>query len=230
MAYFNFMTHKPYDPQSLPQDNLERSLEKRAHRSLWHPCCLFRHLPPTALFLLMIVFFFCAGFVIFSEKTEQLKPPNPLPKADAIIVLTGGEKRIETGLNLLQQELGSRLLISGVNTTTNLKRFMYSTHITPQLFACCVDIGHKAINTKGNAEESADWIKKHHYQTVYIVTHDYHMWRSLRELKYLMPDINFIAYPVKKSEIESTIQQINQIRILVFQYIKTLEVYIRTAF
>ncbi|GAB5038590.1 hypothetical protein BHOIPH791_06520 [Bartonella henselae] len=107
---------------------------------------------------------------------------------------------------------------------------MHSTHITPQLFACCVDIGHKAINTKGNAEESAVWIKKHHYKTVYIVTHDYHMWRSMRELKYLMPDINFIAYPVKKSGDESIVQQLNQIRILAFQYIKTIDVYIRTAF
>ncbi|WP_425523220.1 YdcF family protein [Bartonella taylorii] len=191
---------------------------------------MLRYFPPTAFALLMVILLFCVGFIVFSEKTEQLQPPNPLPKADAIIVLTGGEKRIEAGLKLLQKGLGSRLLISGVNITTNLQRLRHNTHITSQLFTCCVDIGHKAINTKGNAEESADWIKKHRYQTVYIVTHDYHMWRSLRELKYLMPNVNFIAYPVKKSGNENTIQQINQIRILLFQYIKTIQVYIRTAF
>ncbi|WP_317993931.1 YdcF family protein [Bartonella gliris] len=222
------MTHNSYNFKSLTQNDLEHSSKK--HSSLWHPFFLFRYLPPTALSLLIIVLFFCAGFVIFSEKTEQLQPPNPLPKADAIIVLTGGENRIETGLDLLQQRLGSRLLISGVNTTTNLKKLKHSTHITPQLFTCCVDIGHKAINTKGNAEESAAWIKKHRYQTVYIVTHDYHMWRSLREIKYLMPEVNFIAYPVKKNDLESTIQEINQIRLLVLEYIKTIEVYIRTTF
>ncbi|EJF74709.1 YdcF family protein [Bartonella alsatica] len=226
MAYFNFMIHNSYNPNSLMQDNLERTLEKRTH----YPCRLFRYFPPTTLSLLLIIFFFWSGFIVFSEKTEQLQPPNPLPKADAIIVLTGGENRIETGLQLLQKGLGSRLLISGVNTTTKLKSFMHSIHITPQLFTCCVDIGHKAINTRGNAEESATWIKKHHYKTVYIVTHDYHVWRSLRELKYLMPHTNFIAYPIKKNKIESMIQQINQTRILVFQYIKTIEVYIRTAF
>ncbi|WP_345115711.1 YdcF family protein [Bartonella jaculi] len=222
------MTHNSYNFRSLTQDNLEHSRSKRT--SLWHPCCWFRYFPPTALSLLIIVLFFCAGFVIFSERTERLQPPSPLPKADAIIVFTGGENRIETGLDLLQKRLGSRLLISGVNTTTNLQRLKYSTHITPQLFTCCVDIGHEATNTKGNAEESAAWIKKHHYHTVYIVTHDYHMWRSLRELKYLMPEINFIAYPVKKNDTESTIQQINQIRILVFEYIKMIGVYIRTTF
>ncbi|OPB35217.1 YdcF family protein [Bartonella taylorii] len=212
----------------MTQSNLEHPQQK--HSNLWHLCYLLRYFPPTALALLMVILLFCVGFVVFSEKTERLQPPNPLPKADAIIVLTGGEKRIEAGLKLLQKGLGSRLLISGVNITTNLKNFMYSAHITSQLFTCCVDIGYKAINTKGNAKESADWIKKNRYQKVYIVTHDYHMWRSLRELKYLIPDVDFIAYPVKKSGNESTIQQINQIRILLFQYIKTIDVYIRTLF
>ncbi len=212
----------------MTQSNLEHHRQKRTN--LQHLCYLLRYFPPTAFALLMVILLFCVGFIVFSEKTERLQPPNPLPKADAIIVLTGGEKRIEAGLKLLQKRLGSRLLISGVNITTNLQRLRHNTHITSQLFTCCVDIGHKAINTKGNAEESADWIKKHRYQTVYIVTHDYHMWRSLRELKYLMPDVNFIAYPVKKSDNENTIQQINQIRILLFQYIKTIQVYIRTAF
>ncbi|EJF78517.1 hypothetical protein MCO_00701 [Bartonella sp. DB5-6] len=214
----------------MTQSSLEHPQQKRRIGNLWHLCCLLRYFPPTALALLMVILLFCVGFVVFSEKTERLQPPNPLPKADAIIVLTGGENRIEAGLKLLQKGLGSRLLISGVNTTTNLQRLKHNTYIIPQLFNCCVDIGHKATNTKGNAEESAAWIKKNNYQTVYIVTHDYHMWRSLRELKYLMPNVNFIAYPVKKSGNESAIQQINQIRILIFQYIKTIDVYIRTAF
>ncbi|WP_455476230.1 YdcF family protein [Bartonella sp. B17] len=191
---------------------------------------LFRYFPPTTLSLLVIMLSFCIGFVIFSEKTDRLKPQDPLPKADAIIVLTGGENRIKTGINLLQQKLGSRLLISGVNTTTSLDNFIRLNHINPKLFACCIDIGNKATNTKGNAEESTAWIKKHNYKTVYIVTHDYHMWRSLRELKYLMPDINFIAYTVKNNSVENSIQQINQIRILASEYIKTIGVYIRTAF
>ncbi|EJF76393.1 hypothetical protein ME7_00937 [Bartonella birtlesii LL-WM9] len=222
------MIHNVCSSYSMIQDTSKLSFKKY---NLYHPWRrLFRYFPPTALILLIIVLLFCIGFIIFSEKTERLQPPNPLPKADAIIVLTGGENRIETGLNLLRKKLGSRLLISGVNTTTNLKSFMHSTYITPQLFTCCVDIGYKATNTKGNAQESAIWIKKHHYKTVYIVTHDYHMWRSIRELKHLMPNINFIAYPVKKNGDESMIQQINQTRILAFQYIKTIEVYIRTAF
>lgn len=221
------MTHNTSNP--LTQNDLERPIPKQHHYG-WSVRCLFRYFPPTTLTLAFIVFIFWGGFIIFSEKTERLVPPQPLPKADAIIVLTGGENRIETGLHLLQKGVGSRLLISGVNTSTNLKSFMQNMHISPRLISCCIDIGHQAINTRGNAKESAAWIKKHHYKTLYIVTHDYHIWRSMRELKYLMPDIHFIAYPVKKSKAESPVQQINQTRILIFQYIKTLHVYIRTAF
>ncbi|EJF87707.1 YdcF family protein [Bartonella rattimassiliensis] len=227
MVYFNFMAHN--SSNLLMQDDLERSISKQSH-SNWFPRSLFRYFPPTTLTLAIIIFIFWGGFIIFSEKTERLFPPMPLPKADAIIVLTGGENRIETGLHLLQKGLGSRLFISGVNTTTNLKNFMHNMHINPRLVSCCIDIGHKATNTRGNAKESAVWIKKHHYKSLYIVTHDYHIWRSMRELKYLMPDIHFIAYPVKKSKAKSTIQQLNQTRILIFQYIKTLQVYIKTMF
>ncbi|WP_332065799.1 YdcF family protein [Bartonella sp. CB189] len=228
------MTHNSYNLKKSKESNLERSFQKRSIFNIWHPRCLFCYFPPIAIFLLSITFLFCVGFIVFSEKTGQLKPPpNPLPKADAIIVLTGGENRIKTGLTLLQQGLGSRLLISGVNTTTslsNLIRINQTHQLNPQFFTCCIDIGHKATNTKGNAAESTDWIKKNHYKTIYIVTHDYHMWRSLRELKYLMPHINFIAYPVKNNNAKSSIQQINQIRILAFEYIKTIGVYIRTTF
>ncbi|MBX4335881.1 YdcF family protein [Bartonella raoultii] len=226
----NTHNHKPHTPALSAQEDLKHSLPKGTSHSRSALRYLFCYFPPTTFILLMTILVFCVGFIVFSEKTERLQPPNPLPKADAIIVLTGGENRIETGLDLLQKGLGSRLLISGVNTTTNLKQFMHNMHISPQLFSCCIDIGQKAINTKGNAEESAAWIKKYNYKTLYIVTHDYHMWRSMRELKYLMPDIHFIAYPVKKRKFESTIQQLNQIRILIFQYLKTIEVYIRTTF
>ncbi|WP_336276670.1 YdcF family protein [Bartonella sp. CB178] len=223
------MTDNSHDFEPTARDDL--ACQNFSVRSIWHHRYLFRYFPPTTLSLLMITLFFCIGFIVFSEKTDRLKPQNPLPKADAIVVLTGGENRIKTGLYLLEQGLGSRLLISGVNTITSPDSFMHINHIDPQLFACCVDIGHKATNTRGNAKESTAWIRKHKYKTLYIVTHDYHMWRSLREFKYLMPDTNFIAYPVKKdNNAESMVQQINQIRILASEYIKIIGVYIRTAF
>ncbi|MCZ2328783.1 YdcF family protein [Bartonella sp. F02] len=224
------MTYDSSHSESSIRDHSKRVPPQQAKHTAHRWNRFFRYLPPTTLSLFLTVLFFCMGFIVFSEKIVQLQPPNSLPKADAIIVFTGGSNRIKTGLNLLQQELGSRLLISGVNRTTNPKSFMRTSSINPQLFACCVDIGREATNTKGNALESAAWIKKHHYKTLYIVTHDYHMWRSLLELKHLMPDINFIAYPVKKRNTGNTIQQINYLRLLAFEYLKMIGVHIRIAF
>ncbi|ABM45464.1 YdcF family protein [Bartonella bacilliformis] len=191
---------------------------------------LFRYCPPVAFCLLSLFLIMGTHFVIFSEKVEQLYPPVSLSKADAIIVLTGGERRIETGLRLLKQGLGSRLLISGVNATFHPKRLLRNMHIDPQLFECCVDLGYQATNTKSNAEESAVWIKKHHYKTLYIVTHDYHIARSLLELRYLMPDINFIAYPIKENVTQNKVKQLNKIRMLASEYIKNIGFQIRSVF
>ncbi|CBI76960.1 conserved protein of unknown function [Bartonella clarridgeiae 73] len=187
----------------------------------------FYYLPPTALFILIIILIFCVIFFAFTEKVGRFTPPHPLQKVDAIIVLTGGKNRIETGLKLLEKGFGSRLLISGVSTTTHPNKLIRMMNINPQLFSCCIDIGYQAINTQGNAKESADWIKKHRYKTLYIVTHDYHMMRSLLEFQYLMPNINFIAYPIKQDVADSWIKEANQIRLLVLEYIKNICVKIR---
>lgn len=188
----------------------------------------FKHLPPVSLLIIFIIVAFGAGFFYFSEKISRLAPPDPLPVADAIIVLTGGEKRMESGLDLLSKGRGTRLLISGVNPATNTQALIRVTHADPLLFDCCVDLGHDAINTIGNAEESTAWIRRNHYRSVYIVTNDYHMPRSLRELERLMPDIQFIAYPISdENEDDSWIRQFNQLRILASEYVKFIGAEIR---
>lgn len=181
----------------------------------------FKHLPPVSLFILFCIIVFGSGFFYFSEKISRLSPPDPLPLADGIIVLTGGESRLEAGLDLLAKGRGKRLLISGVNPSTNSQALIRVTHSDPKLFDCCVDLGHEAVNTIGNAQEATNWVRKNHYQRVYIVTNDYHMPRSLRELNRLMPGTEFIAYPIsERSEEQSWLRQFTQLRLLATEYIK----------
>ena len=70
-------------------------------------------------FYLIITFFalFLGGFAIFYQHVASLAPPEN-PKADAIVVLTGGYQRIDQAVELLQSGAGKRLLISGVNPAT----------------------------------------------------------------------------------------------------------------
>lgn len=189
----------------------------------------FKHLPPVTIIILLCIIIFSAGFFYFSEKISRTIPPNPLPKADAIIVLTGGEKRVAAGLELLVKGKGERLLISGVNPSTNSHTLIRVTHADPKLFDCCVDLGHDATNTIGNAEESTNWIKQKHYRSVYIVTNDYHMPRSLRELERLLPNTTFIAYPISDgNEDQSWVRQFNQLRLIGTEYIKYIGAEIRS--
>lgn len=214
----------------LTDHNIHRQRKRRLTLLRWKKR-FFKHLPPVSLFILFCIVIFGAGFFYFSEKISRLAPPDPLPVADGIIVLTGGESRLEAGLDLLAKRRGKRLLISGVNPSTNSQSLIRVTHSDPKLFDCCVDLGHEAINTIGNAEEATDWVKKNHYQRVYIVTNDYHMPRSLRELNRLMPATEFIAYPISDSNGEqSWVRQFTELRLLASEYIKFIGAELQSRF
>ncbi|OHV18410.1 MULTISPECIES: YdcF family protein [Rhizobium] len=163
------------------------------------------------------------GFLRFADSVTTLKPPAE-PKADAIVVLTGGYQRIDQAVELLQKGAGKRLLISGVHPTTTPAQIRRMTQGSADLFSCCVDIGYDAIDTIGNAEEASNWIHAKGYRSVLIVTNNYHMPRSLAELSYVDPDIEFIAYPVVNSDLKSRnwFTDPNAMRVMLAEYVKVL--------
>jgi uncharacterized SAM-binding protein YcdF (DUF218 family) len=144
-----------------------------------------------------------ASLLYFADQVASLAPPEN-PKADAIVVLTGGFQRIDQAVELLKAGAGQRLLISGVHPDTTATQIRRNTQSPADLFACCVDIGHDAIDTIGNAHETAKWIRDNGYSSILVVTNNYHMPRSLLELRRANPGITFVAYPVVNSDLKST--------------------------
>ena len=142
------------------------------------------------------------GFLHFADTVAKLMPPAK-PKADAIVVLTGGNQRIDQAVNLLETGTGRRLLISGVHPDTSAARIREMTRAPQSLFVCCVDIGYDAIDTVGNALETARWVKEHGYREVLVVTSNYHMPRSLMELHRIDPDTHYIGYPIVYTDLRS---------------------------
>ncbi len=140
------------------------------------------------------------GFLWFANAVTSLKAPDGV-KADAIVVLTGGYLRVEQALGLLRDGAGQRLLISGAHPSTTPTQIRKVTQASPDLFACCVDIGYDAIDTIGNANEITRWIHDHGYRSVLVVTNNYHMLRSLHELRRADPKTEFIPYPVINSDL-----------------------------
>ena len=151
------------------------------------------------LFLFLIiaaVALFAGGFAVFYQHVSTIEPPVD-PKADAIVVLTGGYQRIDHAVELLAQGAGKRLLISGVNPATTGNHIKLLTRGSDDLFDCCVDIGHDALDTTGNATETARWIRERAFKSVILVTNNYHMPRSLAELERTDHGTRFIPYPVE---------------------------------
>jgi len=115
---------------------------------------------------------------------------------DAIVVLTGGRLRLQTGIELLREGKGRALFVSGVNQQVDLDDLLRISGTAPDRVTCCVELGHEADNTFGNAQETARWIRARGFRSLRLVTAWYHMPRSLLEFDRAMPEIEIVAHPV----------------------------------
>ncbi len=121
----------------------------------------------------------CLGFAAF-----MLLLPQPLGgnTTDAIVVPTGGAGRIDRGIALLQAHQARRMLVTGVAPGVRPADLVREYRAPAALFACCIDLGADAVDTRSNAEETAAWVKTHGYRTVRLVTSDWHVPRARMEL------------------------------------------------
>ncbi|MEM6382727.1 MAG: YdcF family protein [Pseudomonadota bacterium] len=148
---------------------------------------------PVVMALAMVWFGF--GFNHFvASINAQVTPLEP--RADGMVVMTGGAARIEVALELLERNSADRLLISGVYAGTDASSLVDRTQSDPHLFTCCVDIDKAALDTVGNARETALWAKDHAFASLLVVTSAYHMPRTVRELEAQLPGVELIAYPI----------------------------------
>ncbi len=129
--------------------------------------------------------------------------PNPNPTATtlpAIVVLTGGSLRIDTGLDALRNGYGERLFISGVYRGNDVQKLLtLSRNLADSKDNSLIErieLGHEAEDTIGNAIEITDWLRRNQYANALVVTGAYHMPRSLMELRNHAPELTFIPAPV----------------------------------
>ena len=116
--------------------------------------------------------------------------------AEAVVVLTGGANRISAGVKLLKENHGRRLLISGVSATTTRSDLGRVLNDSIMMFGCCIDLDRKAKDTRGNAEQTAAWVKLHNFRKILLVTSNYHMPRSLMLVREKIPYVEIIAVPI----------------------------------
>jgi uncharacterized SAM-binding protein YcdF (DUF218 family) len=165
------------------------SLKKRA------PGRLHRLLRLVLLIISGAALIWTAGLVAFSLSIPT-KPSDRVSKTDAIVVLTGGSERIAEGLALLRAGLGKKLLVTGVAGGLSLADALDVSAEDLEDVACCVELGHTAADTAGNAQEAAHWMMREGFTSLRLVTGSYHMPRSLLEFERVMPEARIIANPV----------------------------------
>jgi uncharacterized SAM-binding protein YcdF (DUF218 family) len=121
---------------------------------------------------------------------------DPASETDAIVVLTGGSLRVQSGLDLLAAGKAKKLFVSGVYRGTDVTALLHASRQSPERLACCIALGHAADNTLGNALETAAWMRREGFHSLRLVTGSYHMPRSLLEFARAMPDVTIVANPV----------------------------------
>jgi len=129
--------------------------------------------------LSLILLLWALGFAVF---VVGLPGPATFSETDAIIVLTGGENRIERGITVLEAGQAQRMLVSGVNRTVRPIELAEETGAPEALFDCCIDLGQEAVDTRSNGEEGARWVRENQFTSVRLVTTDWHMPRARFEL------------------------------------------------
>jgi uncharacterized SAM-binding protein YcdF (DUF218 family) len=145
------------------------------------------------------------GLFAFADRVRNLTPADEPARADAIVALTGpSAERVNAAVRLLEQGKGKRLLISGVNREVRRQELRALTPGSSRLFNCCVDLGFEAENTTGNAREIAAWARTKGYDSLIVVTSDYHMPRSLVEIHAAAPGVTLTPYAVSTPALDNS--------------------------
>jgi uncharacterized SAM-binding protein YcdF (DUF218 family) len=156
-------------------------------------------------FIATLVLIWLIGLFAFAGRVRDFTPAPEPARADAIVALTGpSAERVNAAIRLLEQDKGKRVLVSGVNRDVRREELRAVTPGSNRLFNCCVDLGFEATDTTSNAQEIAAWARAKDYDSLIVVTSDYHMARSLLEIRTAAPGIKLTPYAVETPSLDNS--------------------------
>ncbi len=171
------------------------------------------------MFAALFVLGWLAGFAWFAA--EAMRPAGPVPKADGIVVLTGGAGRIDAALDLLAAGRAQLMLISGVSEGVELPDLLRAAgRPDDPRYAGRIALGHAATTTIGNAMETASWARSNGLESLIVVTASYHMRRALAEIGTALPEATLIPDPIQPPAM--TRPSLSTLKLLSSEYTKWL--------
>lgn len=183
--------------------------------------------------LIIVVMIWLAGLWAFASRVEQSTPAPEPEVADGVVALTGSSvRRLAAATELLEQGKGKRLLVSGVNRQASRDDILDVTKAGKKVYDCCVDLGFMAADTLGNAQETAEWARAKDYESLIVVTADFHMPRAMLELRAAMPDATLTPYPVVTETLDTPNwwKTGGGAKLMVVEYCKYLAILARESF
>lgn len=150
--------------------------------------------------LMFAAILWCAALVWFVHSMPSESAPASV-KTDAIIVLTGGQGRVEHGLDMLADGAAPVLFISGVGQHVTMTE-MIDKHTSAQTREQILErqpeivFDYVAANTKTNADQAAEFVRTRQIHSIRLVTANYHMPRSRLEFETAIPGVEIVADPV----------------------------------
>ncbi len=151
------------------------------------------------------------GFIWFAVAMPR---PAGAGTADAVVVLTGGNGRIDRGLDVLRSGRAKRLFVSGVDREVRSHEFAIEYGVSARQMACCVTLGFESVDTRSNAMEIARWVSTEKIKSIRLVTNDWHMRRAVFELSVTLPKAVIVT--------EDAVTSQPSFRILFLEYHKLL--------
>ena len=153
-----------------------------------------------ALLLTTAFIAWSAGLIWFAQEAGR-DYGDDVDWTDAIVVLTGGSERLAAGLTLLEAGHADMLFVSGVHKDINVVDLLTLAPSASDELACCIVLGYAAGDTRGNALETAAWVRNEGIGSLRLVTANYHMPRSLLEFRHALPQADIVAYPVAPANV-----------------------------
>ncbi len=142
------------------------------------------------------------GLVWFAETLPETAGEDGAT-TDAVVVLTGSAGRLRVGIDLLAGKRAKKLFVSGVYRGVDVQQILRLVRRPGNEFDCCLVLGHAADDTRGNAEETARWMRAEKFTSLRLVTSNYHMRRSLLEFRRAMPGARIVAHPTSQAEFKA---------------------------
>ncbi|NDF13027.1 MAG: YdcF family protein [Proteobacteria bacterium] len=155
-----------------------------------------------AINMILLLLLWLGGFIVFITflpEEPQGTEASPLVRTDAIVVLTGGSERLMRGIDLLKQDRAPVLFVSGVGKGVKVAELFNQVDFGDpdmKILEPRILLGHDANSTRTNAIEVKHWVHREHVKSIRLVTSNYHMFRSLAEIKSEVPELTIVPHPV----------------------------------